>query len=585
MSLPKITGIETEYGILIRGVAESDPFLASRLLLQQYKQVGARQLSQESEHSSSSYGLKGQEGKSNDNLSASKIVTAQDPNCVFYSDDSNYDLMLPNGARFYIDHAHPEYSTAEAATPRGVVAADKAGEIIVERCCQLANASHCLPQEQEIVIYKNNSDQKGNSYGCHENYLLNPSTFEDLLHDKSHRTWTFFAPFLVSRQILCGAGKVGAENGTTPVGFQLAQRADFFEALVGLQTTHRRPLINTRDEPHADASRFRRLHVIVGDANMAEYSTFLKVGTTQLVLMMLEDDYVHLNLALQDPLAALQVVSRDLTFQHKLSLENGGGASALEIQRQYLTLAHRYLEKGLGTEALHEVVRIWEDTLNKLSSDWRSLSSRLDWAIKRNLLERYLQSHNSDWKMVSQWQLPIELTLNLDYHAGANDTVDLRENIRVRYPGHASQLECYVRQEGLNWADYWRQREIYFTLRRLDLEYHDIRHESKGRDCGVFYRLQQHGAVERLLDDREIGQLVDFPPEDTRAYLRGYCIAHYGECIRQLDWSVVSFSASGGRQSYDLALPDPAAPNKAQIGELLARAPDLPALLRELQEK
>jgi proteasome accessory factor A len=606
MSLPKVTGIETEYGILIRGAAESDPFLASRLLLEHCEEAGALLHRSEMQFYGAGVGRQSDAADLDDaparydqnaqweeataeTLNAETEVNAS---AAYGRDYTGYgygyaphSLMLPNGARFYIDHAHPEYSTAEAATPRGVVAADKAGEIIVERCRRRANASGRLPPGQEIAIYKNNSDHKGVSYGCHENYLLAAPTFEALLERKLHRTLMVLVPFLVTRTILCGAGKVGAENGTPPAGFQLAQRADFFETLIGLQTTHHRPLINTRDEPHADARYFRRLHVIVGDANMAEYSTYLKVGATQLVLLMLEDDAIRLNLTLEDPVAAVQAVSRDLTFAQALPLERGGAASALEIQREYLRLAQRYLDERGGSEALREVAQVWEDTLDKLADDWRLLGARLDWAIKRNLLERYLQSQQCDWETVARWQTPVEVTLDLDHQTVGDDPARLLETIRAWYPNQAHLLERYARQEGLNWADYWRQRDIYFTRRRLDLEYHDIRRGPEAQNAGVFYRLQARGAVERLLTDEEIARRVDAPPEDTRAYLRGYCLAHYADRLRHADWSELSFNEPGGRQSYHLALPDPSAGSQAHVGALLAGEPDLPTLLWHLQEQ
>jgi len=593
MSVPKITGIETEYGILIRGAAESDPFLASRLLLQHCEEAGEMLHLWETQHASP-YSAGGGRHTSTHYPTgryaarAYEVASSQGVESSAEADYAGYgyaphSLMLPNGARFYIDHAHPEYSTAEAATPRKVVAADKAGEIIVERCRQRANASGLLPQGQEIAVYKNNSDHKGNSYGCHENYLLAAHTFEELLERKLHRTLMVLVPFLVTRTILSGAGKVGAENGTPPTGFQLAQRADFFETVIGLQTTHHRPLINTRDEPHADRHRFRRLHVIIGDANMAEYSTYLKIGTTQLVLMMLEDDYIRLNLTLEDPIAAFQMVSRDLTLRQKLPLERGDALSALEIQREYLRLAQRYLDERGGSESLRKVAQTWEETLDALENDWRRLSTRLDWAIKRNLLERYLQSQNCDWETVSKWQLPIEMTLDLDRQTTGEDPTDLLEAIRSWYPNQSRWLERYARQEGLDWADYWRQREIYFTLRRLDLEYHDVRRGPEPQDTGLFYRLQQRGVVHRLLTDDEVERLVGTPPEDTRAYLRGYCITHYADRIRYVDWSEIGFYEPSGRQGYHLALPDPAANGKAHVGPLLEGEPDLPTLLRELR--
>ncbi|MEH1798995.1 MAG: proteasome accessory factor PafA2 family protein [Nostoc sp.] len=550
MSVSKVTGIETEYGILIRGAKESNHFLASRMLLQQ---CGVMEFKA---------------------IPDSEVAASPD---IFLT--PLYSLMLPNGARFYIDHAHPEYCTAETMHPRDVVAADKAGEIIVERCRRLANASGTLPEGQEIAIYKNNSDYKGNSYGCHENYLITASTYEELINRQGHLSLRILVPFLVTRNILCGAGKVGYENDNSPTNFQLTQRADFFETLFGLQTTYNRPLINTRDESHAENLHFRRLHVIVGDANMSEYSTYLKVGTTQLVLMMLEDNYITLDLTLKEPIVAVKTVSRDLTFGEELPLANGSKASAIEIQRQFLDLAKKYVEEHNSTDEFKEVIQEWEDTLNKLAKNWQMLNQRLDWAIKRNLLERYLQTQNCSWQSISKWEPVILKTLFLKRQAVGDDLADLVQVIQ-------SQLPDRTQLEDLDWKDYWRQREVYFTLRRLDLEYHDIRRGKVEKDMGLFYQLQNCGAVERLLNDKEIQHFVDKPPSDTRAYLRGYCISKYFDQIQQVDWSEIKFYLPEEEQSYYLRLPDLIDGNKAHVETVLEAqsSPDLLKLLDSLSK-
>src|SRR5437867_4081924 len=226
------------------------------------------------------------------------------------------NVILPNGARYYVDHAHPEYSTPECASPRGLVAHDKAGERILE--LSLVALQQLLPAGQRVAIYKNNTDGKGNSYGCHENYLVDRKTpFSRIVRD--------LTPFLVTRQIFTGAGKVGAESareGGRTVSYQLSQRTDFFEAEVGLETTLKRPIINTRDEPHADPEKYRRLHCIVGDANMSEISTFLKVGTTGLILKLVEDELLP-DLSLENPVASLHEVSWDLSCRQTVRLRDG----------------------------------------------------------------------------------------------------------------------------------------------------------------------------------------------------------------------------------------------------------------------
>src|SRR6266700_5870153 len=223
------------------------------------------------------------------------------------------NTVLTNGARYYVDHAHPEYSTPECADALELVCADKAGERILARSMQAAR--RLLGSGQEIVVYKNNTDGKGNSYGTHENYLVDRAVpFATLVRH--------LLPWFVTRQVFTGAGKVGGENGTGHVGYQLSQRADFFEEEVGLETTLKRPIVNTRDEPHADPQKYRRLHVIVGDANLRELATFLKLGTTSLVLKMIEDDFLP-ELTLANPVASLHEISRDITCSVEVNLADG----------------------------------------------------------------------------------------------------------------------------------------------------------------------------------------------------------------------------------------------------------------------
>lgn len=634
MSVPKLCGIETEYGIFIQGATSSNPFVASRLVLGQCEEAGAllkrqqlkearlQQMSRQYQQMSrdwqdvraSDTGIPdveilggGETGYPATTYYGSTYATGSSYGATYAGEPAQGDyqplseetymaaygwdyssLMLPNGSRFYIDHAHPEYCTAEARLPRQIVAADKAGELIVERCRQRANQRGNLAEGQEIAIYKNNSDHKGNSYGCHENYLLSAGLYEDLIKRKMHRTLRALVPFLISRAIYIGAGKVGSENELSAAGYQLTQRADFFETIMGLQTTHNRPLINTRDESHASKDDYRRLHVILGDANMAETSTYLKIGTTQLVLMMLEDNALPLNFTLDDPIEAYQIISRDLTFTQPLLLDAGGSITALEMQRQYLSAAQTYLSTKVGElddttlAAFREVCAAWGDTLDKIGRDWRLLSKRLDWAIKRNLLERYLTGQNTSWDAVIEWELPLELTM--DIQRGPGDSLDDLQRALKRLPGVRGQyVERYLQRHQLDLRQYWAQREIYFTLRRLDLEYHDIRRGADARSTGIFYRLQASGAVERMVTDAEIDHYVQFPPEDTRAYLRGEMIRRYGEHISHADWSELAFrEAYAARDTY-LVMPDPMALGRAEVADLLEGEQDLQSLLYALR--
>jgi proteasome accessory factor A len=318
--------------------------------------------------------------------------------------------VLTNGARYYVDHAHPEYSTPECRDALECLRYDRAGELILTRSMEAADLT--AHDGSRLVIYKNNSDGKGNSYGAHENYLMDRAA-------PFTRIVTEITPHFVTRQIFAGAGKVGAETSShdgRKVDFQLSQRAEFFEEQVGLETTLKRPIVNTRDEPHADPHRYRRLHVIVGDANLAEVATFLKVGTTSLVLAMIEDDVSgSRSLVLADPVTAMHDVALDRTFTRPLPMADGSTATALAIQWELYSLARKYADdRGLecmGEEAVgEEVLKRWESVLNGLETDPMSLRRQLDWVAKLQLIEAYRERHGCDW---SDHRLA---ALDLQYH-------------------------------------------------------------------------------------------------------------------------------------------------------------------------
>jgi proteasome accessory factor A len=304
------------------------------------------------------------------------------------------NAVLTNGARYYVDHAHPECSTPECADARSVVVFDRGAERILQ--VSMDAARRLLPAGQEIVIYKNNSDGKGNSYGCHENYLMDRAV-------PFGRIVANITPHFISRQIFCGAGKVGCEAGLGPdeVPYQISQRADFFEEEVGLETTLKRPIVNTRDEPHADAQKYRRLHVIIGDANLSEVATFLKVGTTALVLAMIEDDYLPRQFVFASPIGALRRISYDLTLQRPVALADGTTVTALEVQWELFERARKYADEvGLecvGEAVGAEVLRRWEATLNALETDPASLATQVDWIAKHRLIDGYRERHDLEW--------------------------------------------------------------------------------------------------------------------------------------------------------------------------------------------
>ena len=322
----------------------------------------------------------------------------------------NFNAMLANGARFYIDHAHPEYSTPECASLRDLIAADVAGQVFLAGAAVQASAG--LPVGRRFSLYRNNTDFQGSSYGCHENYQMTTATYTALFGNRQHRVFTFLIPFLVTRQIFCGAGKVGAESGE-PTHYQISQRADFVETVIGLQTVWNRPIVNTRDEPHANPENHRRLHVIVGDANMSETATFLKVGVTRLVLNMLDADCLPFALALADPVKAIKAVSRDLTCKQPVILIEGNQnpVSALDVQRRYLEQARQFLDQHGATPEQESVWGAWRQALAGLESNSESLGRTLDWVIKQRFLEAQMT------KRGLKWNNPVLKEMDVKYHA------------------------------------------------------------------------------------------------------------------------------------------------------------------------
>ena len=397
-----------------------------------------------------------------------------DPTQLTDEDLGLANVILTNGARLYVDHAHPEYSTPEvvvAARHRPVGQGGGAGH-----ARRGPAARQQLPGNPSIVLYKNNTDNKGASYGAHENYLMRRSTpFADIVR---HLT-----PFFVSRQVICGAGRVGNGQDGREDGFQISQRADFFEVEVGLETTLKRPIINTRDEPHADPEKYRRLHVIIGDANLSEIATYLKVGTTALVLSMIEERFIGRDLTVDTPVASLRAVSHDPTLQQTITLSDGRRLTGVQLQLEYLDLAKKYVEDRLGTDAdaqTLDVLARWEYVLDRLEHDPMSLADQLDWVAKLKLLEQY------------------------------------------RY------------RDGLDWDD--------AKLQLIDLQYSDVRPEK-----GLYHRLVKAGRIERLLDDAEVERAMTEPPEDTRAYFRGRCLEKYAAHVAAASWDSVIFDLPGPR--------------------------------------
>jgi len=492
MAIPKVMGIETEYGITVRNQPDFNPILSSLLLINSYETYRSSRIRWDYEAESPLRDARGFE-------------YADDKDVPSKEESRLINLILSNGARFYVDHAHPEYSSPETTNPRDCVIWDKAGERILDLSRTRAEA--VSPPEQRILIYKDNTDRKGNSYGTHENYLMDRKV-------PFARIVQHLIPFFASRQIYCGAGKVGAENNTEHCDYQMGQRADFLETEVGLETMHSRPIINTRDEPHADPERYRRLHVIVGDANMADVSNYLKMGTMALVLSMIEDDYIDRDLSLDGPVLAFRKISRDLACRETIRLKDGRALTAADLQWEYLTRARTYFETRAHEPWVDDVMTRWASVLDRLAKDPDSLDREVDWVIKRRLIESYREKHH------------------------------------------------------LSWSD--------SRVAMIDLQYHDIR-PSKG----LFYKLEESDAVERLVTEDEVSKAIYDPPKDTRAYFRGMCLQKYSDEVVSASWDSVIFDLKEGPLKKIFML-EPLRGTEAHVRQLFEDSPTAADLLRNL---
>lgn len=388
MMVKSVIGTETEFGITSKKVEGFDPVSSSLFLINHLRPFSSLRILWDYENEDPLVDARGfvVEGE--------KERPTQDENL-------NLNKPLENGGRLYVDGAHPEYSTPECTNARDVVIYEKAGERLVQLCIENANRNR--KEEDKLFIYKNNTDGKGNSYGYHENYLMLRSTqFEKIVQS--------LVPFLVTRQIFAGSGKVGTDNKGDPAPYQISQRADFFETLIDLNTMAKRPIMNTRDEPHADPKQFRRLHVIVGDANMAEFTTYLKIGTTSLVLQMINNHHDIPGLELENPLQAIKTVSRDITLKKTIRLTNGKEYTPVEIQRAYLEEAYKYFGNSERDPAVYEILGYWEDTLEKLEKNPSELCRKIDWLIKYELINNYRE------KKGYEWDNPKLVMMDLQYH-------------------------------------------------------------------------------------------------------------------------------------------------------------------------
>jgi proteasome accessory factor PafA2 len=381
----RLFGIETEYGLLVEGKDAHDLMEESRLLVRAYPGPWAGPWDYRAEDP-----RRDMRGFRVDRLNYNHEdahYDKQGPATHLSTEEQRADRALTNGARLYNDHGHPEYATPECRTLLDLVAHDRAGERIVLECARI----RAQQTGREVRIFKNNTDFHGMSYGCHEGYLCRRDVpFERLFHG--------MLPFLVTRILYAGAGKTGVETKEGPFArdcrFQISQRADFFSEEASVDTLARRPIFNTRDEAHADPRRYRRLHVISGDATLSEFATALKVGTTCLVLSLIEAGWEPL-FRLKNPVAAIQAVSRDPSLRWILELEDGRTMRATDLQRIYLGDAKELLA---GADAETDwVLREWERLLDDLDADIYRAEDRLDWVAKRKLLETYVEAEGLDW--------------------------------------------------------------------------------------------------------------------------------------------------------------------------------------------
>jgi proteasome accessory factor A len=498
VATPKVCGIETEYGIIFKG-GDVNPITASSIIVNAYSQgkddpVGWDYIDEHPGNDARGYSL---------------------DDYLFPEYESQLvNTVLTNGARYYVDHAHPEISTPECRNALEAVLFDRAGEEIIRSSMQLANEG--LPEHSEIVIYKNNSDGKGNSYGCHENYLVSRQTpFSQI----AQQITTHF----VTRQIFCGAGKVGAEHrglsgkGANQPAFQISQRADFFEEEIGLETTLKRPIVNTRDEPHCDPTKYRRLHVIAGDANMSEVATLLKLGTTSIVLAMIEDDAFPEHLVIKDPVHAIRQVSHDTSLSACIMMSDGRMLSALQVQLEILEAAIRYANR-YGLESVDDVVgndvlMRWASVLDGLETDPLLVANIVDWIAKKRIVDGFAQRHN----------------LQID---------DAR-------------------------------------LKAIDLQYHDMRVDK----C-----LALRAGLVELCAKPDVMTAMVKPPESTRAFFRGTVLQRWPNDVIAANWDSVVFDIPN-QGLKRVPMPEPLRGTRQMVGDVLANSRNPAELIENLGSK
>jgi proteasome accessory factor PafA2 len=526
-------GIETEYGVLQQGNPMANPMLMSSQVVTAYRAISSSARSRArwdyddedplldargfhvrraSAHPSLLTDDPSRPAPSGPTAGEAQVQSIERPTTEAYDDPSAANAILTNGARLYVDHAHPEYSSPEVTNPLDGVRWDVAGERVMVAAAREVAAHMGV----DLQLYKNNVDGKGASYGTHENYLVDRQVPFGIITE-------LLTTFLVTRTVFTGSGRVGLGPVGQEAGFQMSQRADYMEAEVGLETTLRRPIVNTRDEPHADRSRWRRLHLIIGDANLFETATYLKLGTTSAVLWVLE----HLDeipgaqaalaaLRLRDPVAAVSQVSRDLELGYGLELADGRRMTAVALQHAYLEVVRAGVEVlGSGDTVTDDVLDRWGSVLDRLVTDRASCARDVEWVAKLRLLEGLRRRDNLAW-------------------------------------------------------DHPR-------LRAMDLQWSDVRPERS-----IYHRLLAKGAVERLVTEESVTAAVAHPPTDTRAYFRGEVMARFPAMVSAASWDSVIFDLPGAPSLQRVPMMDPWRGTEQHVGRLFAERPDAEEFLAAL---
>lgn len=519
MSVRRVMGSETEFGVLAVGEPLANATVLSTRVVTGYALRVARELSRESAATNGTaerahvgtgwdygseaplsdargYTMSREQAHPSQLTDQAPVLTAEEiaaeaiTESAMYTEDMDWrkvimNTVIPNGARVYVDHSHPEYSSPEVTSPLDALTWDAAGDVVAARAVEVLARGAEKTGTPAVNLYKNNTDNKSVSYGAHENYVVDRAVPFD-------RITAALLPFFATRQIMCGAGRVGLGVDGAQPGFQLSQRADFFERTVGLETTIHRPIVNTRDEPHADDTKYRRLHVIIGDANLSHTATLLKFGTTSLVLNLIEHDRVPA-VDLVDPVAALQTVSHDPTVTDTVALRDGRELSAVDIQGEYyraaLELERELAPGGLDADT-QQVLDLWDEVLTDLAEDPSRLADRLDWAAKYALLNAYRQ------------------------------------------------------RDGMAWDDP--------RLIAIDLQYADVRPEK-----GLYHRLAAAGRIRTLVDTATIERAADQPPEDTRAWFRGTAVRRFPSAMVSVGWDSVNVEFPGIRRGARIGMPEP----------------------------